>query len=338
MSGLGPIFLRSLLDSAASQGVQPLSNDTSSEKDSSGSLTKSASTTGLSDFETTLKAIITPDAQQNVSEEELFSAIVTERVGELKGADVLEQFKALVTKNQASGKRGEYIPFEVAAKQALREMRDSGTLTAAEADKIYAQSFEAAQLDADATALWDDHAGGPSDVTIAVMNMTEAIAKAKAKIQSFDDGKATAGVRSVDEAEARPSSSMSGLESKLLFGGGGAMPSSLKGDVTYVPKKNRFDAQGGQGFLFKPIGENSKKLVVLIPEEMVGYSGSVNIRNEAGKIIERGREQVGTFGEIRKYNFKKPGARYPKNVTVEITLNDGSVKSYKIPDPAKRYD
>lgn len=335
MSGIGSFLLRGLFDSAAAQGVQPVSKALSSD-----STLKASSESGSGDsFEDTLKAILTPDAQQNVSEEELFAALMTERVGHVKGADVQTQFKSLIADKQSAGARGDYIPFEVAAKQALRELRDNGTLTSEEADKIYAESFEAAQLDSDLTALWDDHSAGAHDPTIAILGMTEAIAKAKAKIDSFDSGTASAVTRSVDEAEARPGSSVHGFGGKLLLSGSGhAVPERLRGDQTFTPRRNRFDAQGGNGFLFKPIGENSKRLVVLIPEEMVGYSSSVNIRNEAGKIIERGTGQVGTFGEVRKYNFKKAGARYPENVTVEITLNDGSVKSYKIPDPSKRYD
>jgi hypothetical protein len=43
-------------------------------------------------------------------------------------------------------------------------------------------------------------------------------------------------------------------------------------------------------------------------------------------------------GGREHFRFNKPGADYPKDLTVEVTMKDGSIKTYKIPDPSQRYD
>src|SRR5262245_9718428 len=55
---------------------------------------------GGSDFDIVLKSLLKPDQANNVSEEDLFAAIVQQRVTALKGKDAGDQFATLMTQQQ----------------------------------------------------------------------------------------------------------------------------------------------------------------------------------------------------------------------------------------------
>jgi len=72
---------------------------------------------------------------------------------------------------------------------------------------------------------------------------------------------------------------------------------------------------------------------------MAHFVDKVVLKDSDGKVIDRGRHSsFGDTGTRKKFVFRKKGESYPKNITVEVHKNDGTVKSYKIPEPSKRYD
>src|SRR5262249_54882642 len=126
------------IDNQAVQGV----TDTSSTQ--STTPTTSTATAPLDDFETYLQGLLSPDAENNVSEEELFSGVISERLKTEKGDDLADKYNSLLqTKKTEMTKSDGYIPYEDAAKAALRQMRDEGDLSKDDADKIYSESFQA---------------------------------------------------------------------------------------------------------------------------------------------------------------------------------------------------
>lgn len=115
--------------------------------------------------------------------------------------------------------------------------------------------------------------------------------------------------------------------------GGGADP-----QMKNVGGRMAVPVDGPQGFLFKPASDSDGKLVVLVPKQCQGNVASVKVKDESGKVLSNGTLK-GTFGDGRDiFRFDKAGASLPKNVTVEVTMKDGSVKKYPIGDPSKRYD
>jgi hypothetical protein len=152
------------------------------------------------DFESYLKNMLTPDAANNVSEEELFSGLISERLKTEKSQELSDKYNKILStkKTEMQGPDG-YVRCEDAAKDALRELRDSGDLTGEEADKIYSEAFAGAQLDGNTNALYDNR-GGAGDDTIAVSTLEQALLSARTITEKFDKGEETVAMRSLDEA------------------------------------------------------------------------------------------------------------------------------------------
>lgn len=275
-------------------------------------------------FAEILAGIAGGESAAEVSEEELFAALVQERVAAVKGDETAVQFKqALDTASLTPTRYAGHIAWEDAATSALQSMVSSDALTVDEANKIYSEAFDAAQLDANTDMVWDNM-GGANDPSIAVDTMDAALTAARLKITSFADGTAAATERSFFfENDA-------GLV--------GTDPADLPapGDVA-EPQGTQFDGSGG--FLFKPISANQGRLAVLLPPSLKYLVDSVVLKDESGNELDRGTSYgYGDTGEREKFSFSKKGGEYPPNLTVEVALMDGTSRLWKIPDPSKRYD
>lgn len=280
-------------------------------------------------FDTLLRGLLTTNSANQVSEEELFAALVHERVGQRKGAEVAVKFNELFATEKAALTRGDYVPVEDAAKNALKALRTDGSLTAEEADAIYSEAFGAAQLDSNTSALFDGR-GGANDPTMALEELDKALLLSRMMIEKFTDGSEVAEVRSLDEETLSKASAIAG---GFTFSGGTA--GTLEDIVS--PEGSVID--GANGFLFKPVSENEGRLAVLMPEIYKDRVFSVALKNELGEVLEEGNSTgYGELGTREKFAFQKVGGDYPQNLTVEIRLSDGSLKQYLIPDPSQRYD
>lgn len=335
---IGQNSINSFLDSvnlklASSQDVSSSATSASALLSSS---SDNSSATEKGDFDKILGELVKPNQSNEVSEEALFAGVVGQRIDYTKGSVAATQYKDLLGKKlQELQTSSGYIPYEKAAKLALRELRDSGTLTSSEADKIYTDSFRAAQLDSDLSALWDDR-GGVNDPTKSVASLDVALKSAKDIVDKIDAGNLALELRSLNEA-ALSSAIISKSSSSGEINGRSTGLVVTPGDKSLKPRSQRFDGPGG--FLFKPQSVHGGKLTVLVPPELAPLAKSVKLIDENGKTIEAGRIQHREGLQYpTKYNFKKSGAKYPKNITLEVSLNDGSVWKYHIPNPAKRYD
>ena len=264
---------------------------------------------GGGEFDQTLRALIAPEQGSKVSEEELFSALVQERIKKTKGEGALSEFTTLFTnaKNRLRKADG-YVPVEEATKQALIEFRDSQKLSKEETDKIYSESFAAAQLDDNKEALFDGR-GGANDPTIAVSTMEQALLLSRTKIEGFDSGSSKADIRSVEEAAT---------------GKAFATPGTAA-------------ATGGDaGFLFKPVSESDGKLVVLLPSRLTGLVSGLSIVGPDGQVLESGRYRgVGNEGR-EHFRFNKPGGQYANGSTIQAKLVTGEIVRYLISNTSQR--
>lgn len=262
-----------------------------------------------SEFTSFLKGVLTPDAANKVSEEDLFSALVQQRVKNVKGDDALKKFQETLTQVKESMKRPDGgVPVEDATKAALIKARDAGVLTKEEADTIYSEAFEAAQLDDNKELLYDGKGGG-NDPTIAVAAMEQALLLSSGMIEKFNDGSLKATIRSIEEANGP----------KMAMVGG-----------------SHSESGGSGGFLYKPVSDTTGKLVVLMPSKLAGMIAGVKIYDPSGNLLESGRHTGNGNGGRDHYRFKKTGAAYPDGLVVEATLTTGDTVRYRIGETSKR--
>lgn len=274
------------------------------------------SSSGSGDFENVLRELLSPNAENQVNEEELFAALIHERVKALKGEEAGTEFQQKFNEHKQKMTRSDgYVPVEDAAKAALGDLSESGTLSAEEGSKIRLEAFHAAQLDDNKNALYDGR-GSADDPTIAVQDMESALAAARLMVEQFESGELSA------EELGEPTDSSTSTASL--------------GDATHTPSGNTID--GGNGFLWKPVSESDEKLVVLLPAEMTDQVLQVVLKDSNDETVEEGRSTGVHNGGREHFRFDKPGGGYPNDVTVEVTLSDGSVQTYKIPNPSERYD
>ena len=289
--------------------VQKPYTQTSSQQGVTTSTTTPTQTPVNSEFSTFLKGVVTPDAANKVSEEDLFSALVQQRIKHSKGDEALKKFQETLTQTKESMKKGDgYVPVEDATKAALIKSRDAGIFSKEEADKIYSESFSAAQLDDNKEILFDGRGGG-NDPTIAVALFDQAMAGAFGMIEKFDDGSQIASIRSVEEAS----------NGKMAVASGGHSESG-----------------GTGGFLFKPESDNNGKLVVLMPSKLAGMIAGVKLYDPSGNLLEGGRYTGNGNGGRDHYRFKKTGGDYPDGLFVEAPLSTGDKVYYNIRETSQR--
>jgi len=273
--------------------------------------TQSSDAKPSGEFDSTLKALLSPDKTNKISEEELFSGLVQERIKKTKGEAGLTDFKTIFesAKNRLRKADG-FVPFEDATKEALKEFRDTGKITKDEADSIYSQAFAGAQLDQNTNALYDNR-GGPNDPTMAVAEMEQALLLSGALIGKYDTGSETAAVRSLDEPSNAASNSIT----------------TSSADHSEV---------GSSGFLFKPVSDSDGKLAVLLPPNLAGLVQSVSLVGANGEVIESGRYAGNGNGGRDHYRFTKPGGQYSDGLSVMATLTNGQLVKYIINETSQR--
>ncbi len=269
-----------------------------------------AGTGSSADFDKTLKAFLAANGENKVSEEDVFSALVQERIKKTKGEDALKTFQDLLAKSREAQKKPDgFVPVEDATKDALRKFRESGAISKDEADSIYSQAFAAAQLDSNKEALFDNR-GGPGDSSIAVASLEEALLASRTVCTGFDNGTETAAVRSLDEPSA-------GKSAGPDTGGHVSEP-------------------GAGGFLFKPISDSDGRLAILLPPKLTGLVSGCRLVGPDGKEIESGRYSGNGNGGRDHFRFSRAGGGYPDGLRVEVTLKTGEIVRYLIRETSQR--
>ena len=95
---------------------------------------------------------------------------------------------------------------------------------------------------------------------------------------------------------------------------------------------------GGGGFLWKPVGENSRKLVILLPPQYTGKAGSVHVASGDGQVLDVGvYTGVGNGGRTH-WRFPQKGGAYGNNILAVADLNAGGSVHWPIPSGAARVE
>lgn len=281
-------------------------------------------------FEAMLSSILAPNDQGLVHEEELFAAVLKERVATLAGPEAAAAYEAALSEKLGALTRPDgTVPAEQAAIEALRQIRDQGVITAELGDRIYSEAFAAAQLDDNAEALFDDR-GSETDATIATEAFDTAIQSAKSRVAAFDNGEATAPQRSLEEAAPIGAS---GTRSDEV-----ANPSGAAGTPGTNDAASRSTATERKGFLWKPESDKDGKLVVLLPSEISNDARRVVVRDANGDVVARGQPTGIGNGDRAHFRFDRKGGSFVGPVTVEATLRDGSTRAFRVKDPSRRIE
>jgi len=267
------------------------------------------------DFASFMKSLLGEDPAKSVNEEELFAAIIEERL-EAKNSEAASFYRerkdALMTEMaRADG----YVPVEDVAKKALMQTADKGLITEDERAEVYAESFRSAQLDDNLSALYDGR-GSANDPTVATAGLEAALLGARTVLDKIASG------------EIDPTENMSQTVGTTVPG-------------TLPTGKQQLD--GADGFLWKPESESDGNLVVLLPTEFSGSIDRVEIHNGEPEGEESKLEQ-GRFagddhnGNRAHFRFTKPGGDYGDNLSLAVYFDSGDVAYWSIGDGATRQD
>jgi hypothetical protein len=279
-----------------------------------------------SEFEGSLQAYLATFAGQEVSEEELFAGVIREQLTSHKGEEVATQYATYFAEESANAQKPNgYIGYEDAAKNALRTLVEEGSVSAEEGDTIYSESFSAAQLDNNSDALFDDR-GGANDPTIAIETLENATTSATTAIAAYSAGQ-SAPARSLSEATPGKAA-FTNSSSTTATSGSSASSASV----------NHGSESTSEQFLFKPVSETTGNIVVLTPASWAGEIDSLSLLNTEGEVIEEGEHAGNANGGRDHFRFDQPGSAYPAGLTVEVRLNDGTIKTFTIDDPSERYE
>ena len=93
--------------------------------------------------------------------------------------------------------------------------------------------------------------------------------------------------------------------------------------------------QGG-GFLWKPISDNTKKLVVLLPPQYTGQVRGCYIASPSGAPIETGSFASVANGGREHYRYSKPGSGYPNGCHAVAMLKAGGSVHWTVPNTSAR--
>lgn len=259
---------------------------------------------GGSPFEEFMRALVVPAQGDQVNEEELYAALLQERIKKLVGDEAAEEYQTLFQEKKVGWRRADGVErIEDAANDTIDALVAANTLTAEQAAQVKAEAFRAAQLDDNTEALWDGR-GSENDPSIALSTLESALLSARTLIEKIDSGEEI--IDPEVNMEAQPT------------------------------EGNPND--GAEGFLFKPVSESDGKLVVLLPQALTGQIEQVVLKDLQDKEIEKGRYADVHNGGREHYRFSKAGADYGGPLVVEVRFKDGTSTKYHIEDPAQRYD
>ncbi|MCC6932323.1 MAG: hypothetical protein IT292_03610 [Deltaproteobacteria bacterium] len=276
------------------------------------------STAGNSDFSDYMLKALSVTEGQDVSEEELFAGLISQRLN-AKSDEAAEYYQGELAKFKTSLARSDgYVPVEDAANEALKSAVEAGKISKEEAEQIKGEAFAAAQLDDNKDALYDNR-GSAEDPTIAVSKMEAALLSMRTLVEQIESGEVKIDPRSLDLGSTGGSSSTSG------------------GDPAKAPTGAQ-QMDGAGGFVWKPVSESNGKLAVLLPESFNGVLDHIEIMSADGMELTS-VDYTKDYDDGRPlFRFDKAGEEYGDNIKVVAYKTDGETVSWDISNGAVRHD
>lgn len=310
-----------------SQDIVTITNTSDTDVDATSNDASDSSEAGDA-FASFMRTALGGAGKTEVNEEELFAALIEERLN-AASPEAAETFRAEQTKYLNSLRRADgYVSVEEAAVKALESTVASGAIDLETAEQINGQAFAAAQLDDDASALFDSF-GSENDSTVAVSSMEAALLASRTMMEEIEAGTTSVASRSLD-APLTTTVGGSGAADGAA-GSGGPAPSGSQ------------ELDGSGGFLWKPVSEGDGKLVVLLPTSLRDMLERVEIHSalppDASTLLEEGRFTGDEHnGNRPHYRFDKPGAEYGSNINIVAYKTDGEMVTWPISNGADRHD
>lgn len=262
----------------------------------------------------TLNEMLTADSNGNVNEEQLYAAVIYERLATTKGDTVAQKFEERYLAQQKNFERADgYVYLENAAEAALESMSNEGLLTLEEAETINGEAFMAAQLDSNTSALYDSLGN-----TMAVAMIEMAIESAEAAITQIDDGTSTAERLAFDGNNTISDQSDS------------AMASGESDSGTFI------SGEYSDGLIWKPASNSNGDVVIILNSSLENKIDSITLYDKNGSKIEETNVDRLDDDNRSIIFFDKPGSAYPDNMTIQVALSDGDEIQYLVKDPANR--
>lgn len=321
-----------------------------------GNLTQGALTQGAgtqkpaTDFRSRLSQFVSPSGapngrandrpydRPNVHEEKLQHGLVSVLL-ESKAPQAFGTYQSAFAQARGNGASD-----EDSVKSALQAAVASGELSSDSAETINGMSFQAAQLDGDLTALFDDR-GSASDKTIAIAPLEEALSRAENSLNAIMSGS----VQYLRRSLGAPSNA-AGVSASVLSAASRTPDSTAlspaaagPGEATglgSVPASEVLRADALDGFLWKPKAERDGNLVVLLPPGLTGSVANAAIYSSlppnSQNFLEEGRYANIGNGNRTHFRFSKPGDRYPDGAYVVARLTDGSSVAIQIGESSAR--
>jgi hypothetical protein len=145
-------------------------------------------TSKSSSFESLLRQVLPHSSGNKVSEEELFSALIYERMHKIVGDDAAEHYRNKLGKAGSTGRTSsDTVLSEKVALSALKDTAKKLQISDRQADAVYSQAFDAANFDSIKDALYDRYSS-KGDPTIALAKTESAINSAKKTIEKMERG------------------------------------------------------------------------------------------------------------------------------------------------------
>jgi len=243
-----------------------------------------------------------PNSQGDFHEEQLQFGIVSYLLKDQPAGAAFES----AMRDYISG-AGTRVSYEAGVAKSLALLESKGLISKNDRTQLLERSFNAAQLDSNKTALYDDK-GSANDKTVATMEAKKAAALAEKNLN------ATAASKPSATPPTSPSTPPATSNSTSLTG----------------------------GFLWKPISETDKKLVVLLPKSISQNVSSVALYSSlpatSASLIETGTP-AGIANEDRAhFRFKKQGRSYDDGIYVVVTLKSGETLTQQIADVSRRVE
>lgn len=195
--------------SAAQSSVttsQSTTSKTTSET-TSGSSTESSGTDFLSYLEKELNGL----GKAQISEEDLFAALIEARIAQDKPGALQALQKAKEFYTSALTRSDGYVSNEEVAKGTLQKLVDDGDLTKDEAEKLCGECFAQAQLDTNLDKLYDDRG-----TTCAVAALDDVLAKFQNDVSATDTASKDYPSRELDYSSDTGCHNFPTIESYLL--------------------------------------------------------------------------------------------------------------------------
>lgn len=268
-----------------------------------------------------------------LSEAQLFGAVMSDKIAEHTSPEVAREFRksfrqAKREEREKTGCRG----IVNAAMRSLDQLVAGGRISQDCARVLTNESWTLSQLDQN-----PDNVAQRSEMGMDVSRLA-GIEQFHRNNELYESGELPLTEVTNEMLSAQRVSSSGSSQSSVKVSAG-AQNADSSGEVS-VSRSTSSDFGRSpiyeRGFLFKPVSDSTGKVAILMPPSLTGKVKSVSIKSSDG--IESGAYGGVGNGFREHFRFRRPGSSYSPDLSILVTLRDGTIHTVRIPDPGLRYE